>query len=350
LAIAGKDIVDAIKNKTIQGLMVGVLMMMVTGRALPLLLGLSDFHTVVLFDEGDSELVPALRKRQGIRVILVDSLEGMEEALTTGGEVALGLVLPPGLDRSSKEGSLPALEGYLSHWARPEEATELATFFERELSSLAGQEVEIEIAERRVYPLPDDDGFPAMAAGVIAMVAITVGLFLVPYLLVDEKQTKTLDALLVSPASIGEVVLGKAIAGTVYCLAAAAVAFAFNQALVVNWGLAILATLCGALFAVAVGLLLGSLFDLSPQANGVGAAVLGVLLLPAFLSNLASNWPAFLRTLISWLPSVALVKVLIISFSNVVPLQQVLVNLAVILVPAVVALAVVVWKIRRSDR
>ena len=206
------------------------------------------------------------------------------------------------------------------------------------------------LTQRGIYPRPAAEGFTGMAAGVIAMVTVIVGVFLVPYLLVDEKETRTMDALLVSPASIGQVVFGKAIAGTFYCLAATAVALAFNQALVVNWGLAVLATLCGTLFAVAVGLLIGSLFDLPPHVNAAGAVVLGVLLMSAFLADFASNWPALLRTLISWLPSVALVKVLRISFSNVVPVQQVLLNLMATIAPAVVLLAIVVWRIRRLDR
>lgn len=350
LAIAGKDIVDAIKSKVIQGLLIGVLTMMLTGRAFPLLLGISDLHTVVVYDEGDSEWVVALRKRPGVRLVRARTREAMEEALASDGNAALGLVLPATLDQSIEKGSPPALEGTLPHWTRQDEEEELETFYERELSALTGETVDIEIAEQRIYPKVAAKGFTGMAAGVIAMVSLTVGIFLVPFLLVDEKQTKTMDALLVSPASIGQVVAGKAIAGTVYCLAATAVAFAFNQALVVNWGLAILGTLCGTLFGVALGLLVGSLFDLPQQVNGISGAALMVLLLPAFLTDFTSNWQPFLQTVISWLPSVALVKVLRISFSNVVPVGEVLTGLAATVVPAVVLLGIVVWRIRRSDR
>ena len=350
LAIAGKDIVDAIKSKTIQGLMIGVLSMMLTGRAFPLLLGMSDLHTVVVYDEGDSELVAALRKRPGVRLVRASTQETMEEALASDGNAALALVLPATLDQSIEEGSPPALDGYLPHWTRQEEGEELETFYERELSALSGETADIEIAARRIYPKPAAEGFTGMAAGVIAMVSLTVGIFLVPFLLVDEKQTKTMDALLVSPASIGQVVAGKAIAGTVYCLAATAVAFVFNQALVVNWGLAILGTLCRTLFTVALGLLVGSLFDLPQQVNSISGAALLALLLPAFLGDFTSNWQPLLRTLIAWLPSVALVKVLRISFSNVVPEGEVLTNLAATVVPALVLLGIVVWRIRRLDR
>ena len=38
-----------------------------------------------------------------------------------------------------------------------------------------------------------------------------MGLMLVPSLLLEEKQTKTMDALLISPANIAQVVIGKAL-------------------------------------------------------------------------------------------------------------------------------------------
>ena len=149
LAIAGKDIVDAIKSKTIQGMMVGVLMMMLTGRAFPLLLGMSDLNTVVVYDEGASTLVTELKKRPGVRLVRASTLETMEEALASEGSAALGLVLPATLDQSVEEGPSPALDGYLPHWAHREEGAELETFYEREIAALTGKTVDIEIAARR---------------------------------------------------------------------------------------------------------------------------------------------------------------------------------------------------------
>jgi len=349
-AIALKDMGDAIQNKTIQGLVVGILMVMLTGRALPLLLGLSDAQTIVVLDEESSELVPALQKSRGVRLVRVTSWEAMEEALTMSGDVSLGVVLPAGLDERIDAGQPPRLEGYLAHWASEDDGAELQAFFEKEFAALAGEPLKIDISAARVYPAPDSDRFPGMAAGVIALVTITVGLFLVPYLLIEEKQSKTIDALLVSPASIREVVIGKTVAGTFYCLAATGVALALNHGLVVNWGVTLLATACGVLFAVACGLLLGSLFEQAPQMQAAGAAVMAVLALPMFLVDFSANWPPLIRAVLSWLPSVTLADTLRISFSNVVPAGQVLSNLAVTSACGVAVLAVVAWKVRRSDR
>ena len=59
---------------------------------------------------------------------------------------------------------------------------------------------------------------------------LMMGIFLVPSLLFEEKETKTMQALLVSPASIGQVVVGKALAGAFYILVTAVMMFAISWA------------------------------------------------------------------------------------------------------------------------
>jgi ABC-2 type transport system permease protein len=56
-------------------------------------------------------------------------------------------------------------------------------------------------------------------------IMLTMGILLVPTLMLEEKQTRTMDALLVSPASISQVVIGKAIAGFFYILVTAAIVY-----------------------------------------------------------------------------------------------------------------------------
>jgi ABC-2 type transport system permease protein len=272
-AIAGKDIVDAIRNKTIQGVMLGVLMMMLTMRVLPLMSRLSEDKTLIVYDQGHSQTILQLRKQDHVRLGRVGSLAEMEATLGTASEAYLGLVLPADFDQAVAEGRALELQAYAVHWASQAEVDELRTFFERvlgEVASVAAQAevpITVRVASERVYPLPDEQGFSTMATSVVVLTTLTVGIFLVPYSIGDERQTKTMDALLVSPASIGQIVAGKAIAGSVYCLVTAAVAIAFNAKLYVHWWAVVATAACGTLFAVGVGLLLGSLFEQSQQMN-----------------------------------------------------------------------------------
>ena len=160
-----------------------------------------------------------------------------------------------------------------------------------------------------------------------------------------------LDALLVSPASSGQVVLGKAIAGMVYCLACAAVVLAFNATLIVQWPFAILAACCGALLAVALGLWFGVTIEVMQSLRmWTIAVVVPLFVLPVMASFMAMDLPQAVNAVVRWFPSVALSRLFIMSMSNRGPLAEWATDLALVLVPTAIALAAVAWRLRRSER
>jgi ABC-type Na+ efflux pump permease subunit len=352
-AIAAKDIVDAVKNKTFLSIVIGMAMLMLSTQAFPFLVRLSAKPSLIIYDEGgasgdDSELLTKLREDGTYRLIEVDSTGELEDALVSVNAEVLGLTVPSGIDRMPVSGELE-LEGYVL-WSRRSAADELRSDLEATLQELLGQPVKVNVAGHVVYPPPEGGGSVGMIAIVLVLVLTIVGGFLVPYLMLEEKQTHTLDALLVSPASIGHIVAGKALAGLAYCLVAAAVTLAFHWSTVVAWEVAIVATLCGATLTVGVGLLLGSLFG-SAQQTGllVGVPAL-VLMLPVVLAAVGARLPDPLAGLLPWTPTVALGKAYLVSFSGAATLAGALGELAIVLAWAVPIYGVVVWLVRRSDR
>lgn len=349
-AIAFKDIVDAIKNKITISVILGVALLMLSSQALPLIAKLSTTHRLVVYDAGASRLVSELKRNRELGVSSVSSQGALEEALGESSGTVLGLVLPAGFDEALDAGAPPELDGFFAHWVSRADANEEQAFFEQRLAELAGQRVRVTVEGNVVYPGPDSTGQPFMVSLTLVIFIITISAFLVPYLIIEEKENKTMDALLVSPARISQVVIGKAIAGMVYGLSAACVAFAFNRVVVVHWGWAFLAAICGTLFGVAVGLALGTFFDNPQNLNLSAGLIFIVLLTPLFLGLAGSNQPELLSAITPWVPTVALSKVLRISFSRSVPLGDVLTNLAVVVGSAVLLLTAVVWVVRRSDR
>ena len=101
-----------------------------------------------------------------------------------------------------------------------------------------------------------------------------------PLLLVEEKEKRTLDFLLTSPASLTEIIAGKALTGVVYSVLFAGILLAVNYKLVGNWPLTLLTILVGILFVVAVGLFMGALFENTMQVNTWAGLALFVLLAP----------------------------------------------------------------------
>jgi ABC-type Na+ efflux pump permease subunit len=353
-AIAAKDIADAVKNKTILSIVIGMAMLMLSTQAFPFLISLSAKPRLIVYDAGgssggDSELLTKLREDGRYGLIEVDSVEELEGALISVDGEVLGLIVPAGIDLMLAAGDEPDLDGYVA-WSHRSAADELRSDLETSLQELLGQPVTVNVAGHVVYPPTEGGGSAGMIAIVLVLILTITGGFLVPYLVLEEKQTHTLDALLVSPASPSHIVTGKAVAGLAYCLVAAAVPLAFHWSTVVSWSLVLVATLCGAVLTVGVGLLLGSLFESAQQTGLLLGVPALILMLPVVLAAVGASLPEPLAGLLPWMPTVALGKAYLVSFSGAATLAGALGDLAVVVAWTVPIYGGVVWLVRRSDR
>ena len=345
--IASKDIVDAMKNKTILANIVCVFLMLLAYKWLPNLYK-KDGTFLVVYDVGDSSLVSELDDHpqfNPLRATSMQALEGYMDDLDVWG---IGLVIPEDYDQIVDSGGQPVLDGY-SAWSTRSAVETLRSDYEQQLSDLAGYPVGIDI-KGTIYPPPDSMGPIRWTSISFVITIFFMGNLVVPHLMFEEKQTKTLDALLVSPASIGQIVLGKATAGLFYVLIGAVAAFVLHLNVVVHWALAILAVFGGTLFSVGIALLLGIMLKTRQQMMLWSFAIFQPLLIPVFLSGMEPILPAALKAALPWVPSVALATLFRYSFSNGAALSQILTSLTVVLGSGVLILALVVWKVRQLDR
>ena len=352
-AIAAKDIVDAIKNRTVITIVLGMAMMMLSAQAFPLLLKLSATPRVIVYDagtppDGASPLISTLAEDGRYRITEVHSQQAMEETLANLNAEVLGLIIPSGFEQALESGVEGELEGHVI-WSRRSAAGELAGEMEQYLETILQKPVRIATQGNLVYPPPQGTGSQGMIATVLSLILVTTGGFLVPYLIFEEKQTHTMDALLVSPAGATEFTAGKAVAGLAHCLVAMAVVFAFNYSNVVSWGIVILAVLVGALLAVGVGLLMGSGFETAQQVGAWSIIPILLLMVPVMLAMMG-NLPPALESLLPWTPTIALGNLFLLSFSGDATLARALPDLALVLAWSVPLYASVIWIVRRSDR
>jgi len=350
-AIAVKDIVDALKNKTTLSIMLGTAIVMVSSQALPLLLGLRNIPTALVYDPAGSAMVEELTQRQDFTLRSSPSQDEMLATVADSLQVPLGFVLPADFEARAANGESIQIEGYMAHGAKQAQVAEYVDFFERQFSQAAGVPVSIELDGRTVYPPPESSGAAFMFSTSLVIVLFITGALLAPILLMEEKETHTLEALLVSPARYGLVIGGKALAGLFYCLTAAVIVFALNLRMVNLWGLAFVAVLSGSLFTVAVGLLMGSLFENLTAMNAWLGLLMGVMTLPVFLGGvLGSNMPAFLRSLMPLLPSVALAKLLNATYAASIPPDLLWPNLALVLGGTLLLFALAIWRVSHYRR
>ena len=159
-----------------------------------------------------------------------------------------------------------------------------------------------------------------------------------------------MDVLMVSPATPGQIVAGKALAGLFYIGVTLAVALILFAPLIVHWELALASFLAASLVSVALGLLVGSWASTRQQlqlAVFIGAQP---LLLPVFLIIMTDIFPDWLVSAMSWIPTVSTATLFRAACIESPALADVAQPLAVSTVSIVLLLALVVAAVRRQDR
>ena len=279
-AITAKDLLEVVRNKNTISLLISALFIVVMYRLLPTLASRMEPPSMLVYDAGDSALVAYLENSQNIGVRSgYESEAHMKRRLADRDMPELGLVIPDGFDQALEAGGEARLQGYVMHWVSAEGAEGLRRTMEDEIAGLLGQRVPINMDGNVVYSQPDSSGPGTQAAAGAVFLLTMIGLSLIPHLMSAEKQSRTLDALLVSPASESHVVAAKALTGLFYCLIGGSVALAFNYNLVMHWWLAILALVCFSLFAISLGLMLGTKIENRGQLT----LWAWVLIIPLFL-------------------------------------------------------------------
>ena len=231
-AITAKDLLEAVKNKGSLAFILGVLAILAINRLYSGPAGANPPPNLLVYDAGHSSLVAALEGSSAVKLNVYPSQEELERGIRSGDEADLALVIPAGLSQALDSGEEPVLEGYVVPWVSEAAANELASRVENEITRLVGQPVHINLEENRVYLQPEavvPGSAPHLASITLLMALTLVGLGVTPHLMFEEKQTRTLDALLVSPASSGQVVLGKALAGLFYSLIITLVVLALHD-------------------------------------------------------------------------------------------------------------------------
>jgi ABC-type transport system involved in multi-copper enzyme maturation permease subunit len=346
--IGTKDILDALKNKSSRSNIILMIGMVVFFYYLGVLRPFDKNVSVVVYDEGDTSLaLESVTLADGAKYSFreASSLPEMERMM---GNQNLGLVLPADFDQILASGGTLTLSGTI-FWADRMKVTELEAKYSQAFSEILGQPVQVVIGQNILIPQADADGMQTTMTYLMIYFIFTIALLLIPHLMVEEKQTKTLDALLTSPANPGQIVLGKALAGFFFILVTGGLAMALFSAFVVNWVVALAAFFGFALLAIGLGLAVGSYIKTMKQ-SGIWIVVLIIFLVVPPLFYMESNLKAGIRMVLTWFPSSALASLFRFSCSTGATPAQVWPNLAVALLSITAVFSLVVWKVRQSDR
>jgi len=372
-AILKKDVVDAIIHLRLLAFIVMPILMSVLFGSL--FGGLQDSSVPVgmtsepgpavvvpVYDAGESQIVHLLQASELFEVRPVASLEEMQTVLTQE-QLSAGLIVPQGFDMALVEGSRPTLQLIVNDRQGGNDAASrssaqdeaLRTWLTRTLWDRTGQPfpsvVTAEtLALKEKGPLSQRQENMALW---LVMSLVTTGVYVVPTLLIEEKQSWTLNAVLTTPASYGELMLAKASVGLVYGLLASGLILGLNDGFATNAGLVIGAVLLGALVLVEVGLLLGSLFDDMVTLNTWSTLVMLALMLPGVLYGLSTSGLfrlGILQWIVRLLPTHYILEVVYIALSGQVMPKRVGTDLGLLGGLAILLLFLAVAAQRRLER
>ena len=346
--IGTKDILDALKNKNIIANILIMVGMVVFFFWFGTLRPFDKNVSVVVYDEGQTSLTITTAKLANGAIYEFREASSLQEMQTKMAHQNLGLVLPADLDQALASGATPTLQGYV-FWADRVKVSPLEARYTQAFTEILGQPVRVVIGRNIVIPEADAGGMQATIAEQLVYFIFFVALLVIPHLMLEEKQTRTLDALLTSPASPGQVVLGKALAGFFYILIIGGLALILQRAYVVHWGLALVAFVGYALFAIGLALALGSLIK-SVQQLTIWTLVLSLFLVVPAVFFMEPAVKASIRGILRWFPSAALASLFRLSCSTGDTAAQVWPNVTVAVASIAAAFGLVIWKVRRSDR
>jgi ABC-2 type transport system permease protein len=345
--IAAKDIVDAFRNKLIVSIILGALVMLVMPKWLSAMIAPSS-NEILVYDASGAGVLEKLQDSQELSVVVVTSENDLAQAVL-GGTAVSGIVIPEDFQHSIDQGSPPLIWGFVI-WSNRGQIPRLKASYLTGIENALGTPVEIDFENHMLYP--EEGSFSMLGISFLTMlvVVLMIGISMVPYLIFEEKQTKTLDALLISPATEAQLVVAKALVGLFYTMIVSAVLFALNWNSIVHWELAILfVTLCG-LFAVSIGLMLGSFFERQQDVTGLITAVMILFVGAAFIRLVDLDIPAAVKTVLYWIPTNWLFNLLQTIFYQNYSWGELLPGLLSVAGITILLYVVVVWKVRRSDR
>jgi len=347
-AIASKDIVDALKNRVIVAMVLMLCFPLLVPKLLPYIFEQS--QTVMpVYDMGNSALVADLQNATEFSVQAVHSKKELGLALCSGIYPEIGLMIPTDFNPEIGPGDQLDFQGFVC-WSKRHQVAELQPKLAGMLSASLGRPVTVQIEGNILYPPMDGVLYLSLSTVNTIVLFLVIGIFTLPSLLLEEKETKTMQALLVSPASIAQVVTGKALAGSFYILVGAIIIFLISWVDVIHWDMVILFVIGSGIFSVAVGLVLGSLFDRPQDMVGWITGLLLALIGAVLIKALGLELPSFVNSILPWVPSVALAEIYRAALSETVSIPSLLTNFGMVLIVSVLLYAFVVYLLRRSDR
>lgn len=249
-----------------------------------------------IVDLGASQLTTSAQELEGVAVSVFDEPDELRDRVAAH-DLDAGIVLAAGFDTSLRSGERPDLEFLISGESLASSRIILGLTTTDLILEVSGEEPPVAVA---VTPIGDEDFVPIgdrLLPVVVYYAVVIAALFLPASSLLDEREKHTLEAVLVTPASMRDVLVGKGGLGVLMGVILGVVSLALNQAMGARPLQVVLFLLIGSIMMAELGLILGALVK---DANSLYTTIKGAGVFIA-LPVIFIIWP----TLPQWISKLA---------------------------------------------
>lgn len=214
--------------------------------------------TLAVIDKGTSSITARIKKLDALDIEKVDSELQLKERIKSGA-IDGGLIIPKDFDEKLADKKLPRVKVYVGGESLVNKRITIASSLAEVLRDEAGQKIPIKIVETSLGEA-EEIPIKVKIIPLVIMYAIFIGGTTLPAaLIVDEVEKRTVSAVTITPASLGELLSAKAIVGFFTSFTMGIVIIVINQLFIGNVWLLILFMALGAIFAVELGLTIGGI-------------------------------------------------------------------------------------------
>jgi ABC-2 type transport system permease protein len=247
-----------------------------------------------IVDEGSSSIPGAVEALDGIELTMLDDPALLRDRVESN-DLDAGMVLPAGFDDAVRDGERPPLTFYIGGESLASNRIVLAVTTIDLVRGLEGRAAPVDV---RIDSFGEDlQPLAVRLVPFITMYALLIaGVFLPSFSLADEREKHTLDALVVTPTRLSEVVLAKGVLGFVLAIAMALATLWLNGALDARPFALVVVLLIAGLLLVEVGLVYGTA---SKDVTGVFTLIKGTgfILLGPTIFYVFPDWPQWVARL-----------------------------------------------------
>lgn len=311
--------------------------------------------TVSYFAADQTTLPDALRDAVGGAVRIDFDQEQSAEAvqeIVQSEDADIGFVVPAGFDAALSAGQQPGLDVFLP--ADPSLGAQyIAAAFEPAVRAMAGQEFPVAINLSTVEePLEDQTVFDRLGLrtymvlfSIVFLIAM-IAMLVVPVILAEEAEKKTLDAL-VLVASYPDVIIGKALVGVAYTVMSLVILLVVTQIEIEMMPKFVAAVLITGVALIGIGLIMASLFKSANQLNTWSGVFLIPVITPAALVGAPVD--GILEALLLSLPTSQMMRLMTDATVGDAVFGDAWLSFLVIVLWGIAAYAVVSWQLSRRQ-